>query len=502
MVSENTVSTEPKGMHTQINSIPTTFKVLQRETSVYEYFVELKEKVFSQHGFFDLIQVSGLRVTGAGQFLKNLRNKNRLRQKDIAKILNVREGTISNWENHGYGIPLELLVTVAKTFDISKDTIYSMIEKGIFSFRRVRLPVKWEQIRDIVPYLSPLEEREDIARITLLNHFPESLSKTLRSLNIKPKTYGGPKQICSSELYQYLKTFFQYTKVPKLHLPLTTEVKGWHELGVDLKRAIIIPSLQSDGAMDQSRSLKRLRFIGKSKALHNTFVDAIYYQYNELPTSYCKIESGKYVTTYIKKSINDIANELMNLAGNTKTTPAPRQSVEEYLKEPQPHLNYLINAPKDEQKIALRIWASTEGHISIYRSKRWIYPILTITCTHPVIIKQLKQLAKNHGIHFTLSYVKKTWSGIGWLSNQSLKGCINFLKLGGFIKDVKISSHSPYHEGIAKDVLTLGILEYIKQRHMNKWQMNLPIEVHHHNINQIIRNKDYQSADSYIDYFS
>jgi hypothetical protein len=48
------------------NTLPKTFKALMRENSVYKYFVELKEGVFTEKGFLDLIKVPGLRVTGAG----------------------------------------------------------------------------------------------------------------------------------------------------------------------------------------------------------------------------------------------------------------------------------------------------------------------------------------------------------------------------------------------------------------------------------------------------
>jgi hypothetical protein len=76
---------------------------------------------------------------------------------------------------------------------------------------------------------------------------------------------------------------------------------------------------------------------------------------------------------------------------------------------------------------------------------------------------------------------------------------LGFLKLGGFIKGMKISSKSRYHEGIAKNVFLLGILEYIIQRNnTSKWFKEIPIEDHHRNINQIIQNREYKSADYYI----
>jgi len=128
---------------------------------------------------------------------------------------------------------------------------------------------------------------------------------------------------------------------------------------------------------------------------------------------------------------------------------------------------------------------------------------LNIACAHPVLLGQLRQIAKRLNILFSEQRSKNIWSGFQGLSSNSLKNSIYFLRLGGFIKGVKISANSTYHEGIDKDVLMLGILEYIRQRNKgNVWQKNLSIENHHHNVNKIIENREYSSADYYIDIFS
>jgi len=335
----------------------------------------------------------------------------------------------------------------------------------------------------------------------------KTLAKIEEVLNVKPKVY--PKRfeaiIFSSELKYFLTTFFRYTKVPKLHFPLAPEVEGWHFDGVDLKRAIIIPCLQSDGTM--STKYNSIRFCGFNKNLHDYFVDAMYYEYGLLPTTYFsrfKIGSRKYITSYSKESLKEIVAELMNIAGNTKTKPANGQTVNEYLREPQPHMNYLINVLRNEQQIALRAWMSTEGSVSFVQYKNGYFsPRLSIACAHPILAKQLQHIAKQNGIHFYILHDKRTWSGIGYLDTQSLQGYIKFLKFGGFIKGVKISANSMYHEGVDKDVLMLGILEYIQQKMTtNKWPKKLPMAVHHHNINEIIKNGEYKSNDYYLNHFS
>ena len=70
-------------------------------------------------------------------------------------------------------------------------------------------------------------------------------------------------------------------------------------------------------------------------------------------------------------------------------------------------------------------------------------------------------------------------------------------------RDVKISSNSPYHEGIDKDILLLGILEFKKRRKTDASYRKLTLKDAHHKINKIIENREYESEnDYYIEYFS
>jgi transcriptional regulator with XRE-family HTH domain len=492
-------------IHPQINDKPvnneystsTTFKAIIYETSVYQYIVELKENVFTEQGFLDLVKVPGLRVAGTGQFLKNLRLKSKLLQKDIAELFGVSISQVSYQERNGNTIPLQPLIEIAHARGTSRDAIYLSIAQGEFSIKNVALPVNFEKIREIAGYLSPSKYGINITKC------PKEILSTIKATLNVHISQGSPKRISSKELHNYLTTFFHYTKVPKINPPLTEEVKHWREQGVDLKRMVIIPCLQSDGTSKQKQR-HDLTFLGNSQILHDYFLDAMHYEYNELPTAYFVNKSGSSscYTTFNQNSVTKILNEIMKLAGNTKTSPAIGQTVEDYLKEPQPHLDYLINASETELKIALRIWASTEGYISINRSKGLIYPMLGIACAHPDLATAPQQIAKQFNIKFTKKRSKNTWSGIKVLVALTISSCIAFLKLGGFIKGVEVSSNSRYHKGFNKDVLLLGILEFIKRERNKDFYRNLPLKEVHNEINKIIENKEYKSADYYIEYFS
>jgi transcriptional regulator with XRE-family HTH domain len=455
-----------------------TFKGLIRETSVYKYYVELKEDAMTEQGFFDLVKVPNLRVAGTGQFLKNIRMKNRLRLVDIAKILKSGLSTVSQWEKNVNRIPLHSLINIAEAFGVSKSTIYSFIDQGKLSLKNVTLPVKFEKINDIIPYISPQTASIRAPNVlTILKCSIETLSEIKDTLNVTLHINSRDKRIYSRDLYNYLTTFFQYSRVPKIYPPLTSEVKFWHEEGIDLNRSIIIPCLQSDGCVSRPKSNEynyMIHFDGRNSILHNYFVDAVYYEYDLLPTSYClyNADTKMYRTSYTQKIVKTIVNDITKLAGNTKTSPASRQTIDGYLKEPQPHLNYLINAPETEKKIAFRIWMSTEGCVTINKRREetkrgikndYLNPLMMLACAHPILAKQLQLIAKQFNIILTLKRSKTTWSGISKLINGSLSACIEFLKFGGFIKGVKVSKNSKYHEGIYKDVLFLGILE-LKQR--------------------------------------
>jgi len=481
------------------NTLSKKFKALMRETSVYKYFIELKEDALTEQGYFDLVRMPcTVYLEQAGQILREIRWKNHIKQRDIAKMVGVAINTEKQWEYNSNRIPLHSLIIIAKNVGISRDEIYSQIYHTKISLKRFNIPMRLKQISDIMRYLVPTYKNQ----VHVLKCNSRILSKIQNSLNLIPKRKKNSAVLHSKELYYFLSTFFKYSTVPKIIPPLTDEVKGWHDEGTDLTRAIIIPCLQSDGCIDKHK--KALVFIGHNRCLHDYFVDAMYYEYGELPSSYYIPGKGEVpVTVYGRNSIKPIVNKIKCLAGNTKTKPANGQTIEEYLQESQPQLNYLINASLNEQQIALRFWAATEGRIGIHKNRSArIMPALGIASAHPALLAQLRQLAERHGIHFTITYDRKKWSGISGLVNASFKGSINFLKFGGFIKGVKVSARSPYHEGIDKQILMLGILEYLRRRRIKKCMKKLPMPVHHQNINQIISKKKYKSTDFYIDCYS
>lgn len=54
---------------------------------------------------------------------KNLRIDNDLEQKDIAKICNVTNKTVSHWETHRRDIPIDCIVKLCEFYKVSADVI-------------------------------------------------------------------------------------------------------------------------------------------------------------------------------------------------------------------------------------------------------------------------------------------------------------------------------------------------------------------------------------------
>ncbi|EPY6430862.1 helix-turn-helix domain-containing protein [Clostridium sporogenes] len=56
-----------------------------------------------------------------GERIKELREQNGLNQMELAKILNVHKGSVSNWENNKRTPDADMLIKIAKYFDCSID---------------------------------------------------------------------------------------------------------------------------------------------------------------------------------------------------------------------------------------------------------------------------------------------------------------------------------------------------------------------------------------------
>ena len=61
--------------------------------------------------------------------LKDLREDSEIKQTDIAKYLNVRQNTYSQYENGQRQIPIDMLIALAKFYNTSVDYLLGLTEE-------------------------------------------------------------------------------------------------------------------------------------------------------------------------------------------------------------------------------------------------------------------------------------------------------------------------------------------------------------------------------------
>ena len=64
-----------------------------------------------------------------GNKMATLRHKNNLKQKDVARLLNVKENTYSKWEKCSNDIPLEKVNILANYYDVNLDYLLGISNK-------------------------------------------------------------------------------------------------------------------------------------------------------------------------------------------------------------------------------------------------------------------------------------------------------------------------------------------------------------------------------------
>ncbi len=65
---------------------------------------------------------------GISERLRELRTGRGLTQRSLAEILNVKQNTYSQYETEQRQIPIEVLITLAKFYDVSTDYILGLTE--------------------------------------------------------------------------------------------------------------------------------------------------------------------------------------------------------------------------------------------------------------------------------------------------------------------------------------------------------------------------------------
>lgn len=473
---------------------------LQRETTVFCRKVSVKGENLTKDGHFNLDKISQLRILDNG-FLKKIRIKYKKTQQNLAELIKTPLRTLIGWESYKKSLPFTKLIELFNRLKINEKERYSLIIGSEFTFgkhhgkNRIKLPLKPEEFK-MANYLIPIEPD----KVYVIKKTPKEIKEdVIKEFSIDRYYLNktGLLVIYSCLFNHFLKTFYVYKKELILKFPLSKEVPVWMSKNVNLSKAVIIPLLITDGG-EKSASVF---CSGESNIVHNIWTDACYYELNKLPSSYKVPYKTIFITSH--RFNKEVLNKLKVNCPMFKTSPS-KESAKEYSKLPQPSIKYLFERPKLEQQIALRLWAITEGSVSIRNSKRekLITPSIRIACAHPILINELKKIAKLNGINSSISKGYNTWSKISGLQTSSIDSAINFLKIGGFIKGVKVAkSKSKPFGGFDKQDVLLGILELVKRQRENKAYKTSSIQKVNKWVISIIKNKQFMNERYYIKYF-
>lgn len=480
----------------------TTESVIYKQ-SVRQMIVKVNEKNITNEGYFDLQIIPNLRIVNKG-LTKELRDKSKITQKEIANLINVPLRTLIGWEHYNKSMPFSKLIELAELLKLPKEELYLLIKNSEFTLgrhhgkNRIKLPLKPEDF-NLVRFLVPAKNRSTY----LKKDSPQEVKKfVIDNFSIDKQYFNktGLISIYSLLLNLFLKTFYEYSWNVHLQFPMSEEIRLWSNEEVNLTNAVIIPILLSDGG---EKPNNRFFCSGESNIIHSIWTDAWYYSDNILPSSYKIPVKDKtiYVTTHNLKDA--VVSKLKTICPRFKTSPY-RETKERYLEGEQPSIEYLLKATSLEQQIAIHIWAVTEGSISLHRDGRsgLVTPCFRIACAHPGLVNQLKILTKKQGINMHIRYEKRCWSGINGLSTSSIRSIINFLKMGGFLKGIKISSKSKYYKGLEKQDVLLSILEFMDRQRRSKLLRKINVKQINEHIKKIALNNEFKDNRYYIKRFS
>lgn len=473
---------------------------MQRERTVFLHKVSVKGENLTKEGYFNFDKIPQLRILD-NSFLKKIRKKYNKTQPELSRILKIPLRTLIGWEYYKKALPFSKLSELCNKLNINKKEKYQLINGCEFTFgkhhgkNRIKLPLKPECFK-MTNYLIPIEPN----KVYVIKNTPEEIKDRITkdfSVDNYYLNKTGLLVIYSYLLNRFLKIFYKYDKELLLKFPLSKEIPNWIKEKVDITKAVIIPLLITDGGEKPACVFCS----GESNIVHDLWSDACYYELEKLPSSYKVPYKTIFVTSH--RFSKDILTKIKKYCPSFKTSPV-NESIEDYMKTSQPTISYLLEGSKLEQQIALRLWAITEGSISIRNSKKekLITPNIRIACAHPTLIYELKKIAELNGINFSIGKGYNTWSKISCLQTSSIRAAINFFKIGGFIRGVKVAkSKSKFFGGFDKQDVLLGIFEFMKRQRENLSYRTSDIQKINKWVRNIIKNREFKDEQYYIKQF-
>lgn len=285
-----------------------------------------------------------------------------------------------------------------------------------------------------------------------------------------PTSLLKKKQIATPRTISTILNSFQFTRASDNEFltsswkhqksPQSKFVKNLVERGLENKfPSLIAIMLLTDGnaGMYSRGRNPAMEYSGRDVCLHHIFADLIYSAFELKPDYFF---NKRCVTSYQGRKILKALEELLVYSPSFKTGPANSQTVEEYLFEAQPKLDFLYGEADEILIPSIRLAMSAEGCIraAIHRNGGTVAPILSFACVHPRLVAQWKVLFQAVGMKFHVKKDSRTWSGLGGLDSYLSQTSEIFLSMGGFVDNVRVTRKSTHLHGSRKNSILKAVL--------------------------------------------
>ncbi|MEK6861017.1 MAG: hypothetical protein AABY07_03510 [Nanoarchaeota archaeon] len=151
--------------------------------------------------------------------------------------------------------------------------------------------------------------------------------------------------------------------------------------------------------------------------------------------------------------------KILTLSPTYKTSKYYKEETNDFLNAAQPTIKFILSDKNIRiKKLALRTYFDFDGCIipsfkiknkkdkkkgKVYKYYHLCFDcVIKISETNPNLVKELIKLCNSIGINALIDRDKRNWSGIGGIRISQLEGIKRFIKFGGPITNVKVSSKS------------------------------------------------------------
>ncbi len=182
-------------------------------------FNGIKRKNLYEDVYFDLRKIDGLMIYSGGDLIKKMRNKLNLRQRDLAKLLDVKLNNLSSWEINKHGIPVLKFFEILKLNNKSYKDFIKIIKKQnlLFSinhgYKLIRLPIRLNKniiylAQLIIPYKGELRIKKRYINNKTLSFVKDAMKNeyNLNTIEIRKNVHS----ILNKTLSSFFETFFYY----------------------------------------------------------------------------------------------------------------------------------------------------------------------------------------------------------------------------------------------------------------------------------------------------